>query len=416
MTTSRQRVMAAVNHRETDRVPIDLGGHRSSGISAIAYHHLKQHLGIESGDIYVYDVVQQLAIIEPEVVDRFRVDTIELGRGFALSEGSWRDWVLPDGTPCKIPSFIEPIKVGGDWQIRHPDGTLIAIQKEGCLYFEQTCWPLADSDDATFDDLETALEKVMWSAMGSPPAPIGYDRAGLEQLAAGAAVLRASTDRAIIGLFGGNLLEIGQFLFGIPGLFLMLAGEPARAHRFLDKLVELHLQNLEAFLSAVGPYIDIILFGDDLGMQTGPQISPRMYHEFFHPRHRQMWRAAKAQADVKVMLHSCGGLYPLLPDLVDAGLDIIQPLQTTARDMEPGKLKREFGRDLCLWGGGCNTQEVLTWGTPDEVARDVTQRLRVLTPEGGYVFQQIHNILADVPPENIVAMLDAVHAFSDRPH
>jgi len=414
MTTSRQRVMMAVSHREPDRVPIDFGGHRSSGISATAYRKLKEHLGIGSGGIYVYDVVQQLAIVETEVLDRFRVDTIELGRGFALSEEDWRDWVLPDGTPCRIPSFIEPVKVGGDWHIRHEDGTLIAIQKEGCLYFEQTCWPLAESDDATFDDLEEALERVMWSTMGTPPAPIGYDGVGLARLASGAAALRATTDRAIIGLFGGNLLEIGQFLFGIQGFFLLLAGDPARAHRFLDKLVDLHLQNLDAFLSAVGPYIDIILFGDDLGMQTGPQLSPRMYHEFFYPRHKRMWHAAKAKADVSVMLHSCGGLYPLLPDLIEAGLDIIQPVQTTARDMEPAKLKREVGHDLCLWGGGCNTQQVLTWGTPAEVARDVTQRLQLLAPGGGYVFQQIHNILANVPPENIVAMFDAVHAFADE--
>ncbi|HUT18299.1 MAG TPA: uroporphyrinogen decarboxylase family protein [Anaerolineae bacterium] len=413
MTTSRQRVMMAVNHQEPDRIPIDLGGHRSSGISAIAYRRLKEHLGIESGDIYVYDMVQQLAIIEPEVLDHFGVDTVELGRGFALLQKDWRDWVLPDGTPCKIPAFIEPTKVGGDWQIRHEDGTLIAIQKEGCLYFEQTCWPLASSDDVAFDDLEQALEKVMWSTMGTPPAPIGFDGAGLAQLASGAARLRASNDRAIIGLFGGNLLETGQFLFGIEGFFLLLAGDPARAHRFLDRLVELHLRNLDAFLSAVGPYIDIILFGDDLGMQTGPQISPRMYREFFYPRHKLMWQAAKDKADVKVMLHSCGGLYPLLPHLIEAGLDIIQPVQTTARDMEPAKLKREFGLDLCLWGGGCNTQKMLTWSTPAEVARDVTQRLQLLAPGGGYVFQQIHNILANVPSENIVAMLDAVHAYSD---
>jgi uroporphyrinogen decarboxylase len=112
------------------------------------------------------------------------------------------------------------------------------------------------------------------------------------------------------------------------------------------------------------------------------------------------------------MLHSCGGLYELLPQLIEAGLDIIQPVQTTARNMEPARLKREFGRDICLWGGGCNTQQVLTWGSPSEVVEDVQQRLRLLAPEGGYVFQQIHNILANVPPENVVAMLDAVQAYS----
>jgi uroporphyrinogen decarboxylase len=125
-----------------------------------------------------------------------------------------------------------------------------------------------------------------------------------------------------------------------------------------------------------------------------------------------MWQTAKKTAGVKVMLHSCGGLYELLPQLIEAGLDIIQPVQTTARNMEPARLKREFGRDICLWGGGCNTQQVLTWGSPSEVVEDVQQRLRLLAPEGGYVFQQIHNILANVPPENVVAMLDTVQAYS----
>jgi len=410
MTTSRERVMLAVNHREPDQVPIDLGGHRSSGIMAIAYNKLKQHLGITEGDIYVYDFVQQLAIIEPPVMQRFGVDTIELGRGFALTPQDWRDWVLPDGTPCKIPAYIHPVKVGNDWHVYHEDGTLLTIQKEGCLYFEQVCWPLADSDDQTFQDVEKALEKVMWSSLGTPPAPIGYDPEGLQKLTAGAKALRASTDKAIIGLFGGNLLEIGQMLFRNDNFLYLLAAEPQRVHRFLDKMVELHLANLEKFLSAVGPYIDIILFGDDLGMQTGPQISPRMYHEYFQPREKIMWETAKKLADVKVMLHSCGSLYPLLPGLIDAGLDIIQPVQTTTQNMEPDKLKAEFGKDLCLWGGGSNTRDVLPYGTPQQVADDVRRRVEILAPGGGFVFQQIHNIMADVPPENIVAMLDAVNS------
>ena len=413
---SRERVMTALNHREPDRVPIDLGGHRSSGIMAIAYNKLKQHLGIETGDIYVYDVVQQLAIIEPEVLDRFGVDTIEMGRGFALNPEDWQDWVLPDGTPCKIPAFIHLVKVGNDWHVYHEDGsqtefgTLIAIQKEGCLYFEQTCWPLADAEDAAFDDLDAAFEKVMWAEMGTPPAPLEYDEEGLEKLAAGAKALRESTDRAIIGLFGGNLHENAQFLCGMSNWFMLLAGEPKRAHRLLDRLVEMHLENLEKFLSAVGPYIDIILFGDDLGMQTGPQISPRMYREFFHPRYKLMWETAKKLADVKVMLHCCGGVYPLLPGLIEAGLDIIQPVQITARDMEPERLKREFGQDIVLWGGGCNTQQVLPYGTPQEVAEDVRRNVSILAPGGGFVFQQVHNIMANVPPENIGAMLEAVNS------
>lgn len=410
MTTSRERVMAAVNHRAPDRVPIDLGGHRSSGIMAIAYDALKRHLGITTGDIYVYDVIQQLAIVEPPVLDRFGVDTVELGRGFSLDDEDWRDWTLPNGVPCKVPAFIEPRRVGADWHIYHRDGSLIAIQKEGCLYFEQTCFPLMDSADEAFEDLATPLEKVMWSSVGTPPAPLGYEGEDLARLGEGARRLRATTDRAIIALFGGNLLEIGQFLFRNDRFFLLLAGERARAHRFLDALVEMHLANVERFLSAVGPYIDILMFGDDLGMQTGPQISPRMYREFIQPRQAVMWSRAKALADVKIMLHSCGGLYPLIPGLIEAGLDILQPVQTTCTDMEPERLKAEFGRDLCLWGGGCNTRDVLAQGTPEEVAEDVRRRVAVLSPGGGYVFQQIHNVMADVPPENVVAMLDAVNA------
>jgi uroporphyrinogen decarboxylase len=407
MTTSRERVLNAVNHQEPDRIPIDLGGHRSSGMMAIAYNNLKRCLGIRSGDIYVYDVVQQLAIIEPEVLDRFGVDTIELGRGFSLSAADWRDWVLPDGTPCKIPAHICPVHVGGDWHIYDPDGRLIGVQKAGSLYFEQTHWPLANGGPT--EDLTAAFDRMMWSVMGAPPAPLGFDDAGLEKLAEGAKALRGATDRAIIGLFGGNLFENGQMLFGMANFMMMLAGEPARAHAFLDRLVERHMQNLGKFLSAVGPYIDIILFGDDLGMQTGPQFSSRMFNEFFFPRYRQMWMTAKTLADVKVMLHCCGGVYPFLPGLIAAGLDILQPVQTTATGMEPERLKQEFGKDLCLWGGGCDTQRVLPTASPAEVAEDVRRRVAVFAPGGGYVFQQVHNIMADVPPENVTAMLEAVN-------
>ncbi len=404
----RERVMRALNHQEPDRVPLDFGGHRSSGIMAIAYHKLKKHLGITSGEIYVYDFIQQLAIVEPEVLNRFGVDVIELGRGFGHDPGFWSDWILPDGTPCKIPSFIRPVKKGNDWHVYDKDGTLIAIQKEGCLYFEQTIYPLADSDDTSFDNLNPALDKVMWCSLGSPPAPLGNTAEDLREKAEGARVLRQSTDRAIVGLFGGNLLEIGQMLFRNDNFLMMLAGEPLRAHRFLDQMVELHLGNLEKFMSSVGPYIDIINFGDDLGMQAGPQISPMMYKEFFQPRHQFLWSTAKKLGNVKVMLHTCGDIYRLLPHLIEAGLDIVNPVQTTCREMNPARLKREFGKDMVFWGGGCNTQNILPNGTPEQVYADVRSNIKTLAPGGGFVFQQVHNVMADVPPENIVAMLEAV--------
>jgi uroporphyrinogen decarboxylase len=172
--------------------------------------------------------------------------------------------------------------------------------------------------------------------------------------------------------------------------------------------VEIHLANLEKFMAAVGPYIDVINFGDDLGAQNCPQISPKMYREFFKPRHAMMWARAKQLAQVKVMLHCCGAVRPLLPDLIDAGLEAINPVQISCRGMDAEGLKREFGKDLVFWGGGCDTQHILPCGTPDEVREHVKSQVRIMAPGGGFVFQQVHNILANVPPENIIAMYEAV--------
>ena len=408
--TSRERVLAAFEHLQPDRVPVDFSAHRSSGIMAVAYARLKDYLGIASGDVYVYDIIQQLAIVEPPVLERFGVDAVEMGRGFALSEDYWRDWVLPDGTPCKVPAFLNLKRKGGDWFICAEDGTALAVQRKGCLYFEQLTWPLAESDEQRFADLAPLLGRCMWTAIGTPPAPIGFDKAGCEELRRGAVALRRATDRAIVGLFGGNLHEMAQFLFRIDNALALLAADPRRAHRFLDKVVEMHMANLEKFLGAVGDSIDVILFGDDLGMQTGPQISRRMYDEFYRDRHAALWQRAKELADVRVMLHCCGGVYELMPSLIEAGLDAINPVQISAAGMEPQRLKREFGRDMVFWGGGCDTRRVLPEGTPAEVREHVRRMVEALSPEGGFVFQQVHNIMADVPPRNIVAMFDAVNA------
>jgi uroporphyrinogen decarboxylase len=398
----RERVMAALNHVQPDRVPIDLGGHRSSGISAIAYPKLRQLLGLPERPVRVYDIVQQLAVIDEDVLDRFGVDTIELGRGFSLTDENWSDWVLPDGTPCQVPAWSVPERDDESWVIRSKSGRVVAAMPDGALYFEQTYWPFFD-DEENIDDIPGAFAESMWTTIAAPPGPVSDD-----QLRDGARGLRASTDRAIIGLFGGNLLECGQFLYRNDGFLMLLAENPDRVHAFLDRLVELHLKNLERFLGLVGDSIDIILFGDDLGMQSGPQMSPAMYREFFKPRHQLMWNRAKELADVKVQLHCCGGVRPLLEDLIDAGLDAINPVQISCTGMDAAELKAEFGDRLTLWGGGCDTRFVLSDATPEDVATHVRQQVEILSPGGGFVFQQVHNVLANVAPENIVAMLDAV--------
>jgi uroporphyrinogen decarboxylase len=401
--TSRERVLTALEHKETDRVPIDLSGHRSSGIAAIAYPKLREFLGLPPRPIRVYDIIQQLAIVDEDVLDRFGVDTIEMGRGFAQNEQSWQPWTLPDGTACFVPTWTNLERDNNHWIIRSDSGRILAHMPDGSLYFEQTYYPFLEGDD--LNAISEVLGESMWTAIASPPGPVNS-----KELAEGAKRLRAGTDQAIIGLFGGNLFEVGHFLYRNDQFMMMLAAEPQHAHRFLDKLIELHLANLERFLAAVGEHIDIILFGDDLGMQTGPMMSPKMYCEFFKPRHKLLWNRAKELADVKVMLHCCGGVRELMPHLIEAGLDAINPVQISCSGMNATELKAEFGSELTFWGGGCDTRDVLPNGTPQQVAEHVKKQVETLRPGGGFVFQQVHNILANVPPENIAAMFDAVNS------
>jgi uroporphyrinogen decarboxylase len=405
--TGRERVLDALNHVEPDRIPIDFSGHRSSGISAIAYARLRRHLGLTKRPLRVYDPVQQLAVVDEEVLQRFGVDTIELGRAFALEDKHWADWELPDGTACQLPVWVKPERLDGEWVIRSPAGRVIARMPDGVLYFEQCYYPFEHEDD--LESLTAAFRESMWTGIASPPGPLAAGGEGAKVLAEGARRLRGQTDRAILALFGGNLLEMGQFFYRNDNFLLLLAGDPKRAHEFLDKIMEIHLANLDRFLGAVEDNIDIIVFGDDLGMQNGPQVSPRMYREFFKPREKIMWDRVRELADVKIQLHCCGGVRELLSDLIGAGLDAINPVQITCRGMEPAGLKKDFGERLTFWGGGCDTREVLCQGTAAQVREHVKRLMDIWRPGGGYVFQQVHNILAHVPPENIVAMFDAVN-------
>jgi uroporphyrinogen decarboxylase len=407
--TSRERVLTSLNHREPDRVPIDLSGHRSSGIAAILYPKLRKYLGLPPRPVRVYDQIQQLAIVDDDVLDRFGIDTIELGRGFALRDEDWTDWVLPDGTACKMPAWMPPEREEKRWVIRSKSGRVIAQMPERALYFEQTYYPFYEKDN--LDAIQEALAESMWTGIASPPGPLVDGPKGDEFFREGARRFRQGTDRAILGLFGGNLLEMGQFLYRNDGFLLLLAEDPDRAHAFLDRIVEMHMKNLEHFLGVVGDSIDVIVFGDDLGMQSGPQISPAMYREFFKPRHKLMWERAKQLAPVKVMLHCCGGVRELLPDLIEAGLDAINPVQISCSGMDVRTLKSDFGKEMVFWGGGCDTQRTLPQGSPEEIKMHVRRQVDILKQGGGFVFQQVHNVLADVPPENVVAMLDAVNGI-----
>jgi uroporphyrinogen decarboxylase len=376
----------------------------------MAYARLRKHLGFQAKLIRVYDVVQQLAIVDEDVLQLFNVDAIELGRAFAQEDNYWAEWELPDGTPCLVPTWAVPERRDGEWVLlSKPSRKPIATMPAGVWYFEQSNFPFLERED--LDCVEAELQECMWSAVASPPGPIAAGSAGEKNLSEGARQFREKTHRAIIGLFGGNLLELGQWFYRNDNFFMLLAGEPERAHRFLDKLMELHLRNLERFLQLVASHIDIILFGDDLGMQTGPQISPGTYREFFQPRERIMWNMVKERAPhLKIMLHCCGGVRELLPGLIEAGLEAINPVQINCRGMDAAGLKKEFGDRLTFWGGGCDTRDVLIRGTSEEVREHVRRQVDIFRPGGGFVFQQVHNIMADVPPENVVAMYEAVNS------
>lgn len=409
--TSRERIVAAVHHTEPDCVPIDFGGHRSSGISAIAYAHLKRELGISTGDVYVYDMVQQLAIVEPEVLDAVGADVVELGRGFMLDDAHWRHWVLPDGTPCKIPGFINVAKRGNDSYLLSDDGVDLAIQTEGCLYFEQIHWPWLERNpqEQDFSDLEEAFKHTMWTGIPVPGGHIPLTDDGLAELAAGAKRLRESTDRAILGIFGGNLFEVPQFLYRIDNYLTHMGLYPDPCRRLSEALCNFYLPRMAKWLGAVGPYIDVMLFGDDLGGQNGPLMSPKMYRRYYRPWHTKLWKRAKELAPhVNIHLHSCGGIEPLLDDLIKAGLESSNPVQITCAGMDPAYLKKTYGNRFTFWGGGCDTRHILPRGTPDEVRQKVRELVSIWAPGGGFVFQQVHNILADVPPRNIIAMFEAV--------
>lgn len=175
--------------------------------------------------------------------------------------------------------------------------------------------------------------------------------------------------------------------------------------------MEIHLGTLAKVCAAVGDIADVCRFGDDLGTDTGPFMAPATYRQFFKPRHRMLCEYVHKHSSMRTFLHSCGSIHALLPDLIDAGFDIVNPVQTACRDMEPDRLKREFGKDITFWGGGADTRATLNHGTPADVRRDVLERLRIFAPGGGFVFNTIHNILPDVPPENIEAMFSAIDEF-----
>ncbi|GAB4441806.1 MAG: uroporphyrinogen decarboxylase family protein [Anaerolineae bacterium] len=412
--TSRERVLASIAHQQPDRVPVDLGATPSSGISTIAYHNLKEYLGLTGGHTRVYDVVQQLAQPEDDILARFGVDVIDVGRAFNTRDQDWYDITLLTGQQVQFPAWFKPVDNGtGGWDAFAPDGTRIAtMPNKIATFFDQTYYPYIDGYPANFDGLAREMPKIHWAGLAHSPWDHAAEPDFWQQLRQKAIHLRETTDKALMIVAGCNLFEWGTFLRRIDNFLMDLLLQPDDVERLLDALMAVHLQTLENVCSAVGDVVDIIRFGDDLGTDTGPFMAPETYRQLFKPRHTILCNYVKEHSQMHTFLHSCGSIYRLLPDLIEAGFEIINPVQTNVRDMEPERLKREFGADLTFWGGGADTRHVLNRGTPQQVKENVTRNLEILSGGGGFVFNTIHNIMPDVPPENVVAMFEAIDAFN----
>lgn len=407
--TSRERVMASISHQQPDRVPIDLGGTPSSGISAIAYDQLKKFLGMEEGHTRVYDVVQQVAQPEESILDKLGIDVVDVGRTFNEKDSDWYDIKLANGSTGQYPVWFRPVEQpDGDFLAYGPDGEPLAKMPQGATFFDQTCFPYLEEYPESYADLPQAMSRVLWSAFVHSPWDHASEAGFYDDLRRRALALRASTDRAITVVCGCNLFEWGTFLRRMDNFLMDIYSEPEEVERLLDALMEQHLQSLEKVCAAVGDVVDILRFGDDLGMDSNMFMSREKYQTIFKPRHKKLNEYVHSHSKMKTLLHSCGSVYPIIGDLIDAGYDILNPVQTSARQMDPETLKREFGRDITFWGGGCNTRSILNRSSSQEVYDYTRRMIDIFMKDGGFVFNQEHNIMPDVPPENIMAMYRAV--------
>ncbi len=378
--THRERVIVALNHQEPDRVPVDLSGTLVSGITRIAYRNLLKHIREDREELPVFDPIQQLATVHEDVLQRFAVDFRNLPN---RPPATWRPhYHEEDGYEC----FTDQWGIG--WR----------MPRDGGLYYDMYRHPLAG---ATLED----LKRYPW------PDPLDPGRR--EGLAERARDLFESTDCAIVHGwgFGAGFLEQCIWAQGWEDGLANLVADEKLTHHFLEAVAERNMQYADVVLDEIGSYIHVWGFGDDLGHQDTPLFGVGMFRKYLKDRYRRYFGFIKSKAPhVKVFFHTCGSVYDLIPDLIETGVDILNPVQVSAAKMDPARLKREFGDALSFWGG-IDTHRVLPHGTPEGVRDEVKRRIDELAPGGGYVLNSVHNIQADVPPENITAMFEACQEY-----
>jgi len=400
--TSRERILAAISHKPVDRVPIDLGGSESSGLTGIAWHKLSQHLagGKEAGSNAPPEIVepyQQVARVTDAMRRRFGIDTI----GLFIEPAAWRDDTFSDGSPCRVPAGWQPrVLSNGDRVIFDADSQPVARMPAGGLYFDPVATPLAECISPA--DIARGRDVVATCDL-----PIYWDETP-QATAARARLLHGQTDSAIVFNFCCHLLHAGTGLRGYEQFMMDLVLNRPLVEALLETLLEVYTERIECYAPLLRGHVDVVLFNDDLGTQSGPMISPKVYQALIQPRQAKLFGCAKKAFGAPLLFHSCGSVRAFIPGLIAAGVDALNPVQVSAEGMESGGLKRDFGKDICFWGGGCDSQQVLPRGTPADVRAEVRRRVADFASDGtGFVFTQVHNIQSDVPAENVVEMLDA---------
>jgi len=379
--TGRDRVLAALDHREPDRIPFDLGSTQVTGIHAVAYRRLRQALDMADVDVEYSDRVQGLALPDDDVIARLGVDTRGL---FPLNSHNWNVYE----------------QEAGDYWLYHDEwGITHRRPRPGGLYHSVYRVPLP-GPSVTADD----IRDHPWPDLADPRRIAGLrEQAETYRCAGHAVVLKAP--------FAG-LFEMAQRIIGMETLLIAMAADEKLAGALFDRLLALRLDFWEMALPELGPVVDVVAEFDDYGTQTSQLISPRMFRKQLKPRLQLLFeRIHHLAPGARLFFHSCGNVRPLVPDFVEIGVDILNPIHVRAEGMEPAALKRDFGADLVFWGGGVDTQGVLPSGTPQQVKDDVRRNVEALAAGGGYVFNTVHNIQPDVPPENVVAMWEALQEY-----
>lgn len=377
----RDRVLTVLNHEVPDRPPVDLGSSTSTSINLHAYRRLKEHLGM-AGPIRVLSERSLLAWPDEEVLRRFDVDLRQVVA--QMPEDAALRGRFDEAAYAREAEYTD---LWGVTRRRPPHG-----------HYYVTSAPFEK------DDLDPAdLDAHSWPA---PKRPEG------DLLRREAERLRRETDCALVVHVPVRLFSMGQFLCGFENWLVQLQANPEFCEALLERTLAIQFPMVEETLQAVGDLVDILYFGDDYGIQTGPVISPALFRRIFKPRMARVFEYVRARSQARIAMHSCGSIAAMIPDFIDVGIQVLNPIQVAAADMDPARLKREFGRHLVFWGG-IDTQRVLPQGRPDEVRAEVARRIADLGP--AYLPMSVHNIQAEVPPENIVAMLDAIRTAPLKP-